>query len=124
MSDIRAADPAVVQRNWALAVYVLYLLSSITAVTSLIGVIMAHLKVNEASAVWRTHFAFQIRTFWWGLLAGFIGVVMCLTVILIPVGILLFVLLGIWFIARSVVGLVKTVNGEPIPAPHSLLLGL
>src|SRR5690606_15303408 len=109
-----------VQRNWALAVYVLYLLGTITGVTALIGVIMAHMKVNEASPLWRSHFAFQIRTFWWGLLLGIVFGVLTLVLI----GILLLVALGIWFIARSVVGLVKTVNGEPIPDPRSMLLGL
>lgn len=125
MSDYRVADSAVTQRNWSLAVYVLYLLGAPSGgVTSLIGVIMAHIKVNEAETLWRSHFVFQIRTFWWSVLAVILGIVMCVTVILLPFGILLLTVLGFWVIARCVVGLIKTANNEPIPAPHSLLLGL
>lgn len=124
MSDFSTQDSAVTERNWSLAVYVLYLLSLVTGVTSIVGVIMAHLKVNQAGPVWRSHFAFQIRTFWWGVLAGLVGVLLCVTVILLPLGLLLFFAVSIWFIVRCVIGLVKTSGGEPIPAPQSLLFGV
>lgn len=124
MSDYRTTDSATTQRNWSFAVYVLYLLGGVTGFTPLIGVIMAHIKVNEAEPVWRSHFAFQIRTFWWSVLAVVVGVVMCVTVILLPFGLILFFVVGIWSVARCVVGLIKTAGSEPIPAPQSVLLGL
>lgn len=125
MSDYRTTDASITQRNWSFAIDVLYLLGAPTGgVTSLIGVVMAHIKVNEASSLWRSHFAFQIRTFWYGVLAAILAVVMCVTVVLLPFGLILFFALGIWTVARCIVGLIKTANNEPIPAPHSLLLGL
>ena len=125
MADFHTTDSSVTLRNWSFAIYVLYLLGGPTGgVTAIIGVIMAHIKVAEADPVWRSHFGFQIRTFWWSVLAGVIGVGMCVTVILLPVGLLLFTVLGFWVIARCVVGLIKTAGGQPIPAPQSLLLGL
>lgn len=120
MSEFQPATPATTQRNWAVAVYVLYLVSSITGITAIIGVIMAHIKVNESDPVWRSHFAFQIRTFWWSLLFFLISFLLVFIVIGIP----LLVLVGLWFLVRCIVGLIRASDGRPIPAPNSLLFGL
>jgi uncharacterized membrane protein len=50
----------------ACAVYVIYGVSYFTGVSALIGVIIAHIKVNDADAMLRSHYRFQIRTFWIG----------------------------------------------------------
>lgn len=123
--EYRAGDSAATLRNWSFAIDVLYLLGAPTSgLTSLIGVIMAHIKVNQADPLWRSHFAFQIRTFWYSILFVILGVIMCVTIILLPFGIVLLTGIGIWVVARSIVGLIKTANNEPIPSPQSLLLGL
>jgi uncharacterized membrane protein len=124
MADFHTTDSSVTLRNWSFAIYVLYLLGAVTGFTAIIGVIMAHIKVSEADSLWRSHFVFQIRTFWLSVLAAIVGVVMCFTLILLPVGILLLSVLGFWVVVRSIVGLIKTSHGQPIPAPQSLLLGL
>src|SRR5205823_9746562 len=68
LSPDNAHRPIVSDINLALIVYILYCVGYFTGVTALIGVIIAHVKVDEADPVLRSHYQFQIRTFWIGLL--------------------------------------------------------
>src|SRR5947207_23948 len=61
-------------QGYAFAVYALYALGFFTVITALVGLIIAHVKASTAGECWLSHFQFQIRTFWIGLLyfiAGF-----------------------------------------------------
>jgi uncharacterized membrane protein len=91
-----APPPAAAGENVAKIVYVLYLASLLTGVTALVGVVMAYVYQGEAPDWLKTHYRFQIRTFWLGLLFGFVGLV--LSVILI--GYLVFVFLVVWLVVR------------------------
>lgn len=66
-------------------VYILYLLSFVLGVTFLIGVVLAYLNRGEAPDWVKTHYQFQIRTFWIGLLYGAIGFVLVAIVVGIPI---------------------------------------
>ena len=68
-----------------------------------------------------------------GLLSGFfqpifwaaiVGIVACtvmvLTVILAPFGLIGFALIWVWMLARSIVGLVRLVDGRGHPDPHGM----
>lgn len=57
-------------RTLVLAVYILYGAGFITGLAFIVGVVIAHLKRDEAPPWLRTHFTFQIRTFWISLLWG------------------------------------------------------
>ena len=59
----------------ALSVYVLYLLGFFTGLTAVVGLIIASMQVDRADPVSRSHFRFQIRTFWIGLLYLVVGIV-------------------------------------------------
>ena len=59
----------------ALSVYVLYLLGFFTGLTAVIGLIIASMQVDRAEPVSRSHFRFQIRTFWIGLLFLVAGII-------------------------------------------------
>src|SRR5215467_4366363 len=61
-------QPIVPSTTIALIVYVLYFVGYFTGITALIGVIMAHVQVDTAEPMLATHYRFQIRTFWVGLL--------------------------------------------------------
>lgn len=55
-------------------VYVLYALSYFTGITAIIGIIINYLKKDEVAETWiESHFRWQIRTFWFGLLWAVIG---------------------------------------------------
>lgn len=99
-----AAAPvqAVSNQNMAMIVYILYLVGFLIGLSALVGVILAHVNAsNEQNPVIKSHFSYQIRTFWWGLLWVFIG----LLTSIILVGYL--VLLGwfIWTLVRCIKGL-------------------
>jgi uncharacterized membrane protein len=96
----------------ALAVYLLYLLTfllSITGaatflglITSIVAVIIAYIKKNEASGWIRSHFEYQIKTFWVFFWVGLLGFV--LVFFLVGFAVLFIDLL--WLLYRTVKGLI------------------
>lgn len=100
--------------NVAKLVYVLYLASLITGgVTALVGVVVAYVYQGEAPDWLKTHHQFQIRTFWLGLLFGFVGLVLSL----ILVGWLVLIFLAVWLVVRCVKGLKYVGRREAYPDP-------
>ena len=106
-------------KTWVIVVYVLYLVGYFTAITALVGVIMAYVKRQEATPVEQSHLQFQIRTFWIGLLMVVVGSV--LTVILI--GGLLLLFWFVWTLVRCIKGLMRINEGRGIDEPTSWLFG-
>src|SRR5574342_1096277 len=81
----------------AKVVYVLYLATFVTGVTALVGVVMAYVYQDDAPDGLKTHFRFQIRTFWLGLVFGLVGALLSLVV----VGFLVLVFLAVWLVVRD-----------------------
>lgn len=55
-------------------VYVLYALHFFYFVTAIVGVIINYVKKEEVAGTWlESHFKWQIRTFWFGLLWAVLG---------------------------------------------------
>ena len=114
-------------------VWALYLGGLVTGgFTTFIGLIVAYaLKGGSTEAAW-THHVFAIRTIWvglaWALIAGAlfaVGLPLTLVLIgfvLIKAAVLIWGVLGLWFIARSVMGLVYAIKDEPYPRPRSWLI--
>ena len=100
-------------------VYVLYLVGIIIGITGLVGVIMAYVNRGDATDWLKTHYQFQIRTFWIGLLYMVLG--MALSAVIVGYFILLFWL--IWLIVRCVVGLKQLDKGEAVKNPTSWMFG-
>jgi uncharacterized membrane protein len=79
----------------------------LTGWPSIIAVVLNYVKRNEARGTWfESHFRWQIRTFWFGLL----WVSLCLFFVVVTLGIGLLVawlpllLVGFWFVYRIVRG--------------------
>lgn len=107
-------------RTMALIIYVLYCIGYFTGITAVIGVVLAYLQRRDAPEWLRSHYTYQIYTFWLGLAALVAGSL--LTVVLIG-----FVILLLWFVwtaIRLAIGLSELHKGRPIPRPTSLLTGL
>jgi len=96
------------QSNTVKIVYALYLASLMFGITGLIGLIVAYVNQAQASGVEAAHFRFQIRTFWIGLLYA----VICGITSVVGVGMLLFLALLVWWIVRSVKGLMAISEGR------------
>ena len=111
--------PAVADNTFAIVVYALYGASYITGISALFGVILAHVKVDDPDPVLRSHYQFQIRTFWIGLLYFVVGVPLCLVLIGFPI--LIWSL--VWSLVRIVKGSVLLLDNKPIADPKSWLFG-
>ena len=109
-------NPIIDDRGIAFAVYILYFLGYVTGITTLIGVMIAYLQNRSCSSELRSHFTFQVRTFWIGLLSLFVGG------ILLYIGIGVLVLLGglLWSLIRNVKGILALNRNEPIINPDSV----
>ena len=111
--------PMVSDNTLAVIVYVLYCVGYVTAISALIGVIIAHVKVDDADPVLRSHYRFQIRTFWIGLLYLAIGIPLSLVLIGMPI--LAWWLL--WSLIRIIKGIILVNECKPIANPGSWLFG-
>jgi uncharacterized membrane protein len=103
----------------ALIVYILYFLAYFTGITALIGVIIAHVQVGSADPMLATHYRFQIRTFWIGLLYVIVGVVLSWVLI----GFLVLLWYFIWSLIRNVKGVLALNEQRPIANPGSWMFG-
>ena len=106
-------------RTMAIAVYALYLIAFLNGVTAIAGVILAYVVRKDAPEWLQSHFTFQIRTFWIGLVACIVG---ALTVWVFGLGFLILLAAGLWFLVRAVAGLGQLLNNKPYPNPQSWLL--
>ena len=89
----------------------------LTGWPSIIAVILNYVKRSEAHGTWlESHFRWQIRTFWWGLL----WVALCLAFVVLTLGIGLLIawlplmIVGFWFIYRIAKGWLRLVDRRPM----------
>jgi len=98
-------------RNLTQIVYFLYIASVLAGVTAIIAVIINYLKRDEVAGTWlETHFRWQIRTFWFSLMWGVIGMLTSW----IGIGIVIFIAAGIWAIYRIVKGMLNFYDNKPM----------
>ncbi len=101
----------------AKAIYILFLLSLILPLTGLIAVILAYVYQGKGPAWLETHFRYQIRTFWIGLLYSLIGIITA--PVLVGYLVLFFVL--VWVIVRCAKGLQQLDNQAEVQKVSSWL---
>jgi uncharacterized membrane protein len=111
--------PIVSDASLALIVYLLYGAGYFFVVPAIAGVIIAHIKADDADPVLRSHYRFQIRTFWIGFLYITLGFV--LSVVLIGIPILAWWFL--WSLIRIIKGIMSVNEHKPIANPGSWLFG-
>ncbi|MBY4678047.1 DUF4870 family protein [Marinobacterium arenosum] len=100
-------------------IYVLYLASLLLGITGLVGLVMAYVYRENNGGIEESHFRYQIRTFWIGLLYSLV----CAPLLLIPLlGMLPYLLITIWFIWRAIKGLKLASAGQPVSNPASWLV--
>lgn len=102
----------------AVLVYVLYLINLVVPFVGIVGVIIAYVNKDKAPPGPRSHFIFQIYTFWLGLLYSIIVALLCFVII----GWFLIPLLYAWAIARNVVGIKRAQENQPINNPRDWIL--
>lgn len=112
--DVVAHSPEQIAslRRLSLAVYVLYALSWLFAVTGLIGIIVNYVKRDDArGTLYESHFNWQITTFWWSLGGALLG----LATLVVGVGFVVLLGTAVWSIYRLVKGWLYWNDRKPLP---------
>lgn len=98
-------------KKYVYAVYILQALSFVLGVTAILGVIINYIKHDDVQGSWlESHFLWQKRTFWYGLLWVVLGTFTTGMLIGWPV---LFAA-SIWFIYRIAKGWIYLVDGKEL----------
>lgn len=95
-------------------IYILYLVGLVLGITAIVGVVMAYINKKDAPAWVQSHYDFQIRTFWIGLLIIVIGVITSALII----GFFIILFWYIWIIIRVVKGMKSLSSNEAHPNPQ------
>ena len=97
-------------------VYALQALSFAFGVTALIGLVINYVKREDAAGtLYQSHFDWQIRTFWWGLVWSVLGFVL---IFAFGLGLVVLFAAWVWAIYRVVKGWLKLTEGKPVqPSP-------
>src|SRR5687767_12693575 len=85
---------------------------------SIIAVVLNYVKRGDVRGTWlESHFRWQIRTFWWGLL--WVSLCIWFTVVTLGIGLLIvwlpLAIVGVWFIYRIVRGWIALREGRGMP---------
>ena len=85
--------------------------SFVASIPSLVAVILNYVKRSDARGTWvYSHYRWQIRTFWWALLWGIIGVLSLIALI----GFAILGALTLWLIYRIVRGWLRLGSERPM----------
>lgn len=96
-------------RNFATAVYALQAASFLLFITAIVAVVLAYIKRGESRGTWlESHFRWQIRTFWWSLLWGLLG----LATALVLVGYVILLSNAAWVVYRIARGWINLADGK------------
>lgn len=97
------------RRTLTLIIYGLQALSFVVGVTGLIAVIVNYVKRADMRGTWlESHFRWQIRTFWYGVLWTCIGFVL----LWIYVGAVILFVNAVWVIYRIVRGVLNLLDNK------------
>jgi uncharacterized membrane protein len=96
--------------NTAKVIYILLIIGTMVGITGFIAIIMAYVMKDDTSSSLQTHYHFQIRTFWIGLLYIAIGSITYQIVI----GYFVLLFTFVWVLVRCFKGLKQLANEQPV----------
>ena len=98
-------------KNLTQVVCILYALSYFAGITAIIGIIINYVKKEDVAGTWlESHFRWQIRTFWFGLLWAVIGA----ATVVILIGFAILFANFCWIIYRIVKGWLNLNDNKPM----------
>jgi len=99
-------------RTLTLVIYILYALSAFVGITAIVAIIVNYVKRDDArGTLYESHFRWQIRTFWFGLLWACLGVL----TIFVGIGFVVLAANSVWLIYRVVRGFLNWNDGKTMP---------
>jgi uncharacterized membrane protein len=97
-------------------VYALQAAGFFVGITWIVAIVINYVKLDDVKGTWlESHFRWQIRTFWWGLLWGVLGAIL----LLVLVGYVVWLVAAIWVIYRIAKGWLNLAEGKPVPVTVS-----
>lgn len=101
-------------KTLATVVYALYATTFFLGITAIIGIVINYVKLDETRGTWlESHFRWQIRTFWFGLLWFSLGAITWILVI----GMLVMAVASVWLIYRIAKGWLNLNDNKPMYLP-------
>ena len=98
-------------KTLATVVYALQAAGFFVGLTWIVAVVMNYVKRDDVRGTWlESHFTWQIRTFWWGLLWAVLGGILTLVV----VGFAVLFADAVWIIYRIVKGWLNLSENKPV----------
>ena len=99
-------------KKLTMIVYALYAFSYFAGITAIIGIVINYLKLEEVAGTWlESHFRWQMRTFWFGLLWAALGIL----TLAVLVGFVILFVNCIWIIYRVIKGWLYFNDNKPMP---------
>ncbi len=96
--------------------YALYAIFWLTGgITALIAIVVGYVKRDDTrGTLYASHFAWQIRSFWWSVAWAILGGVLFATVFLIPLAFAAWGVLSLWMLYRIVKGWLYLNDSKPM----------
>mgnify|MGYP006332894091 CR=1 FL=1 len=108
----KTADQLASLKTLTMVVYALQVLSVFVGITAIVGVIINYVKREDAAGtLYESHFDWQIRTFWWGLIWSVVGFILLFA---FGLGLLVWFVAGIWALYRVIKGFLKLNDNQPV----------
>lgn len=104
-------------QNTVKIVYLLLMVNIVIQFLGIIGVIVAYVNKGEAPEWLKSHYQFQIRTFWIGLVLMLTGAIFWV----LGVGFFILLFWVVWLVMRCVKGIKYLDQHQPHPNPTSWL---
>lgn len=109
--ETNTATPKGDAKNLTMIIYALQAASFVVGLTFLVAVVMNYIKIDDVKGTWlASHFRWQIRTFWFGLLWMLIGGLLTM----IFIGILILLANAVWIIYRIAKGWIYLADNKPM----------
>lgn len=106
------ADKLASLKQLTLITYILYAASALVGITAIVAIIVNYIKRDETvGTIYESHFTWQIRTFWFGLLWAVVGAITAI----VGIGFIVLFADSIWVIYRMVRGILNWNDGKPMP---------
>jgi uncharacterized membrane protein len=94
-------------------IYALYAASFLVGITAIVAIVMNYIKKDDVAGTFlESHFRWQIRTFWFGLLWSVVGIVL----MVVLVGWAVLFANTVWMIYRIVKGWLRLNDNKPMYA--------
>ena len=113
MDNVAPVDNLKSAKTLTTVIYALYAASYVVGITAIVAIVMNYVKKEDVAGTFlESHFRWQIRTFWFGLLWGVLGGI----TFIIVVGWFILIADCIWIIYRIVKGWLRLYDDKPMYA--------